>query len=248
MTDENDYSILVTVEAGLADVTRLSVAPGVPGPRSAAVPGEHSLPVLPALRGLLPGGGLARGSVVTVPDVGLLLLALAAGASAAGAWCGLAGVPEAGVLAAAGLGLCPERTLLTPRLGPNWPQVVSSLVDGCEIVIVAPPAPPSPQLLRRMEAALRRAGGALLVAGQWPGAQLRLSVLRREWSGLGDGHGRLRACRAEVAVSGRGAAGQPRSRWLWLPAEDGTLAVADPPAAIGGDVSAPAALRVVRAG
>jgi hypothetical protein len=33
----------------------------------------------------------------------LLLLALAAGASAAGAWCGLAGVEEAGVVAAAAI-------------------------------------------------------------------------------------------------------------------------------------------------
>jgi hypothetical protein len=250
LTEGNDCSILVNVEAGLADIMRLT---GAPGPRTAEIAGERSLPVLPALRELLPGGGLARGSVVTVPDVGLLLLALAAGASAAGAWCGLAGVPEAGVLAAADLGLCPERSLLTPHLGPNWPQVVSSLVDGCEIVIVRPPALAPAQVRRRMEATLRRAGGALLVAGDWPGAQLTLRVLRRDWSGLGDGHGRLRACRAEVAVSGRGAAGLERTRWLWLPAEDGSLAPAEPPATIVAglperETSGDAALRVVRAG
>lgn len=238
MTQGNDCSILVSVEARLADVTRLS------GGRAPVMAGEHTLPVLPGLRDLLPGGGLARGSVLAVPEVGLLLLALAAAASAAGAWCGLAGVQEAGVLAAADLGLCPERTLLTPRLGPNWPQVVSSLADGCEVVIVRPPSAAPAQVRRRMEAALRRAGGVLLVAGEWPGAQLELRVVNREWSGLGDGHGRLRACRAEVAVSGRGAAGRTQSRWLWLPAEDGTLSPADPPAR---DLPAPAPLRVVRA-
>jgi hypothetical protein len=185
--------------------------------------------VLPGLRELLPAGGLARGSVVTVPDFGLLLLALAAAASAAGAWCALAGVEEAGVLAAADLGLCPERTLLCPQLGSRWPQVVSSLADGCEIVIVRPPAALPAQLRRRMEAALRRAGGVLLVAGEWPGAHLELRVTRREWSGLGAGHGRLRACRAQVLVSGRGAAGRTCDGWLWLPAEDGSIGPAQPP-------------------
>lgn len=234
----------MSVEARLTDVTRLSEA------RTAVITGEHTLPVLPALRELLPGGVLARGSVATVPDAGLLLLALAAGASAAGAWCGLAGVPEAGVLAAAGLGLSPERTLLTPRLPAIWPQVVSSLVDGCEIVIVRPPAAPSAELRRRLEATLRRAGAVLLVAGDWPGAHLEFRVLRREWSGLGDGHGRLRACRAEVSVSGRGAAGRAQTRWLWLPAEDGTLTPASPPETFPLDLpSRPAtSLRVVRAG
>jgi hypothetical protein len=237
----------VIVEARLADVTRLSST------RTAVVAGEHTLPVLPGLRDLLPSGGLARGSVVTVPETGLLLLALAAGASAAGAWCALAGVQEAGVLAGVNLGLCAERTLVTPRLGANWPQVVSSLVDGCEIVIVRPPSVLAPQSLRRMEATLRRAGGVLLVAGEWPGAQLELRVLRREWTGLGDGHGRLRACRAEVSVAGRGAAGRERTGWLWLPAEDGSLRPAGPPATHGLELpgSSPAVqpdLRVVRAG
>jgi hypothetical protein len=245
LTLGNGRSILVDVEARLADVTRLS------SPRTAVITGEHSLPVLPGLRELLPGGGLARGSVVTVPEVGLLLLALAAGASADGAWCGLAGVEEAGALAAAALGLSPERTLLTPRLGPHWPQVVASLADGCEIVIVRPPTAAPAQLRRRMEATLRRAGAVLIVAGDWPGAQLQLRVLRREWSGLGDGHGRLRACRAEVGVYGRGAAGRPQASWLWLPAEDGGVRPADPPPTTGRDPRVPeihADLRVVRAG
>src|SRR3984885_15518176 len=86
---------------------RLSVATEVSGSlvsRPADPLGGGMLPVLPARRELLPRGGLARGSVVTVAEFGLLILALAAGASADGVWCGIAGVPEAGVLAAAGPG------------------------------------------------------------------------------------------------------------------------------------------------
>jgi hypothetical protein len=68
----------------------------------------------------------------------------------------------------------------------------------------------------------------LLVAGDWPGAQVRLRVIAQRWTGLGDGHGRLRACRAEVEAEGRGEASMARTRWLWLPAEDGTVALVDP--------------------
>ncbi len=189
------------------------------------------LPVLPVLRELLPRGGLPRGSVVTVAEFGLLALALAAGASAAGAWCGIAGVPEAGVLAAAALGLDAERTLLVPDPGTAWAQVVASLLDGCELVLLRLPEAREPhgaRVRQRLEATLRRARGVLLVVGDWPGAQVRLRVLTPGWTGLGDGHGRLRACCAQVAADGRGEAARTRTRWRWLPAEDGRITAADP--------------------
>src|SRR5690348_7962373 len=184
-----------------------------PGSASAPMPAPGSgLPVLPALRGLLPRGGLARGSVVAVAEFGLLCLALAAAASADGAWCGIAGIPEAGVLAAAALGLDAGRTLLIPDPGPSWPQVVASLLDGCELVLLRPPArtPTSAQVRQRLEATLRRGRGVLLVAGDWPGAQLRLRVASQRWTGLGDGHGRLRACCAQVVADGRGERSEER--------------------------------------
>jgi hypothetical protein len=66
----------------------------------------------------------------------------------------------------------------------------------------------------------------------WPGTGLEprcvLWVGTRRWTGLGDGHGRLRACCAEVTADGRGQAAATRTRWLWLPAEDGTVTVAGP--------------------
>ena len=187
-----------------------------------------ALPVLSALHGLLPRGGLARGSVVAVAEFGLLCPALMAAASANGAWCGIAGIPEAGVLAAAGLGLDTERTLLVPAPGPAWPQVVASLLDGCELVLLRPPGRAPVQVRQRLEATLRRGRGVLLVAGDWPGAQVRLRVVAQRWTGLGNGHGRLQACCAEVAADGRGEAAIARTCWLWLPAEDGGVAVADP--------------------
>ena len=175
-----------------------------------------------------PRGGLARGSVAAAAEFGLLSLALAAGASADGAWCGIAGIPEAGVLAATEFGLDAGRTLLVPDPGPAWPQVVASLLDGCELVLVRPPARASAQVRLRLEATLRRGRGVLLVVGDWPGAQLRLRVITQRWTGLGEGHGRLRACCVQVVADGRGEAAMTRTRWLWLPAEDGRVGVVDP--------------------
>jgi hypothetical protein len=188
--------------------------------------GDGVQPVLPALRDLLPAGGLQRGSVVAAGHWSLLCLALIAGASAAGAWCAVAGLPQAGVAAAAGTGLDPERMLLVPEPGPGWPQVVASLLDGCELVLLRPPARPSAQVRRRIEATVRRFGGVLVVAGDWEGAQVRLLVTDQVWAGIGAGHGRLRARRVRVVADGRGAAARTRAQWLWLPAPDGSVAAA----------------------
>lgn len=184
------------------------------------------LPVLPALRDLLPDGGLRRGCVVTTGDWGLLSLAVAAGAVAAGAWCAVAGVPDAGIAAAADAGLDPARLLLVGDLGQNWPQVVASLLDGCDLVLLRPPDEPSAHTRRRLEATARRHGAVLLVAGEWDGAQVRLRVAASEWAGIGWGHGRLRARRVRVVADGRGGWSWPSDRWLWLPGPDGEVAEA----------------------
>src|SRR5450432_3673548 len=202
------------------------VIPGVGQPwKDVALSGPDVLPVLPALRELLPGG-LQRGSVVAAGDSRLLCLALAAGASVAGAWCAIAGLPDLGVAAAADAGLDPGRLLLVADPGEGWPQVVASLFDGCALVLLRPPARPSAQVRRRLEAVARRHGGVLVVAGDWDGAQCRLTVARQEWTGIEAGHGRLRARLVQVVADGRGAAGRTRARWLWLPGPDGAVAVA----------------------
>jgi hypothetical protein len=151
----------------LAVPVPIKVPEGWPEPSGARDP--RTLAVLPAMRELLPHGGLACGSVVAVAEFGLLCLALAAAASAAGAWCAIIGVPEAGIVAAAGLGLDAGRILLVPDPGPAWPQVTASLLDGCEIVVLRPPGPATAQVRRRLDATLRRRRGVLLVAGDWPG-------------------------------------------------------------------------------
>ncbi len=182
------------------------------------------LPVLPALADLLPYGALQRGSVVAAGGWSLLCLALAAGPVTSGAWCAAAGIPEFGVAAAADAGLDPARLLLIPDLGPNWPQVVTSLLDGCDLVLLRPPERPPAQLRRKLEAVVRRHGAVLIVAGDWEGSQVRLRIAAQEWVGIGCGHGRLRGRRAQVVADGRGGWSRSLARWLWLPGPDGAVA------------------------
>lgn len=219
------------METGIAQVISLSPVRH----RDDVLTGAGLLPVLPALRELLPGGGLQRGSVVTTGDWGLLPLALAAGAVADGAWCAIVGVPAVGVRAAGQAGLDPERVLLVAEPGPGWTQVVASLLDGFDIVLLRPPEQPSAQLRRKLEAAARRYGSVLMIAGDWPGAQSRLLVADAEWTGIGAGHGRLHARRAQVIASGRGAGERARSAWLWLPGPDGAVTAAARPADVASD-------------
>jgi len=180
------------------------------------------LPVLPALRSLVPG--LRRGQVVSVDGVGALSLALAAGRSAEGGWCAVVGMPECGVLAAAGMGVDPGRLLLVDEPGERWPEVVATLLGAVEVVLLRPPVRPSTVETRRLAAHARRYGAVLVVAGTWEDAHLRMRVASSLWTGLGDGYGHLRGRRVQVVVEGKG---RPRAAWLWLPGPDGRVATAD---------------------
>ena len=107
----------------------------------------RALPTHPALVDLLPGGALNAGSSYSVVGSTTLALALLQGASAAGAWCAVVGMPDLGIEAAAGLGVDLERLVLVPHPGDRWLAVVPALIDVVSIVLVRPPAPalrPSP--------------------------------------------------------------------------------------------------------
>lgn len=189
-----------------------------------AVEGRHDaagvLPALPAVRDVLPGGGLRRGSVTTVDDPALML-ALAAGPSTTGGWVAVVGMPDCGVLSAVDMGVDPHRLLLVDRPGPRWPEVVAALLDGIDLVLTRLADQPAPHVARRLTALARRHGSALAVAGPWQGADLHLRVTAARWAGIADGHGHLSGRYAEVTAQGRRGAVRPRTLRLWLPAADG---------------------------
>ncbi|WP_281689098.1 hypothetical protein [Pseudonocardia thermophila] len=210
----------------------------------AADPGADVLPVAQPLARLLPGAGLRRGSTVALPGPAgatSLLFALLAEASAAGSWIGIVGRPDLGVVAAAEAGLALERLALVPRPGPDLVPVAMALLDGMDVVAVAPAGPVVPFADRRarspgrpavvraaerqrLAARARQRGAVLLALGEWPGADLELSCAGGGWRGLDAGRGRLRARTAVVRRGGRGAVGRGGEVRLLLPGPDGRVA------------------------
>jgi hypothetical protein len=173
------------------------------------------IPTHPAIGALLPGGGLLQGSAYSVDGSAALIMALLAAPSAAGAWCGVVGMPEFGIEAAAGFGIDLERLVLVPHPGENWLTVTAAIADVMAVVVTRPPVRTSESSVARLAARLRQHGTTLIVLGPWPQTEAMLSLSHSEWEGIGEGHGYLSARQATVTVTSR--TGRPRSARLWLP-------------------------------
>ncbi|WP_203590200.1 hypothetical protein [Streptomyces sp. SID13031] len=191
---------------------------------------DRELPTLPAISGLLSGAVLRGGSVYSVRGSTSLVMAMMAGPSAEGAWCGVVGMPSFGAEAARSLGVDLDRLVLVPDPERDWLSVVAALVDALTVVVVRPPGEVTPGEASRLSARLRTRGAMLIAVGSWPGSEARLEVQSSTWTGLGAGEGLLTTRQATVAVTGRGAAVRPQQHHLWLPAPDGTIRPAHPTA------------------
>ncbi len=178
------------------------------------------LAVLPGLSSLV---RLRAGGSYEV-DSASLALALLAGPSRAGAWCGVVGMADFGVEAATELGMVLERTILVPEPGESWLEATAALVDVVTLVLIRPPGRVAEATAGKLAARLRKRGAALVSLGPWPRSEATLRVVEPQWQGAGRGEGHLRARRLTVEVR-RGAA-PPRRTHLWMPALDGSLGVA----------------------
>jgi hypothetical protein len=200
------------------------------------------LPVADALRSILPDG-LRRGTTVSVTGSVSLLLALLGAASADGAWCALVGFPRVSAEAAREYGIDLSRLAIVPApdlASGGWTTAVGALLDAVDIVAARPPQARggtgvAPGDIRRLAARARSKDAVLMpyaateTAGSaWPNADVRLRVTGGAWTGIGDGTGRLRARRLEVATGGKGPAARPRRAMLWLPADGGGIDSTDP--------------------
>ncbi len=188
------------------------------------------LPVHPALAEVLPSG-LRRGSTVAVSGSISLLLATLGAASAGGAWCALVGFPRISAEAAAEYGIDLSRLAIIPAPGTSWTTAVGALLDALDVVAARPPRL-APGDVRRLAARARTREAVLMPfldrrSGEWPGADVRLRADAGQWSGIGEGTGRLRSRRVEVHADGRGQAARPRSVTLWLPGDGGGVAPAE---------------------
>ncbi|XVQ08402.1 hypothetical protein ACQP1W_38465 [Spirillospora sp. CA-255316] len=164
-------------------------------------------------------------------SLGLALVAGVSGREARG-WCGIVGLPDFGVVAAAGMGAAPERLLLVDEPGDRWPDVVAALVEAVDLVLIRTPEAPSATAVRRLSALARKHGCVLALTGAfartWPGTRLRLRVDEATWEGLGDGHGVLTGRRAQITAEGRDAPGRGRQALVWLPGPSGEVLPAEP--------------------
>lgn len=149
------------------------------------------LPLLPALSGLLPEGGLRVGASYSLSPSPSLLGALLAAPSQKGAWCAVIGMPTIGVEAMAALGVDLSHLILVPDPGPRWLSIASSLSEVVPLVAVHPRSRVSDGDVSRLNARLRDRGCTLLVTSRWPQSEATITVEDTQWHGLGDGWGLL---------------------------------------------------------
>jgi hypothetical protein len=227
---------LTTSDLSAADLSAVSqLRQIVDRTRPTVLAREQVLPVLPALRALLPGGALQRGTVVSVRGDAAtsLALALLSGASSAGSWVAIVGLPSLGLAAAAELGLALERLIVVRDPSPaSLGSVVAALVGSFDAVLLAPSHRVRAGDARRLAARARERGSVLvqLEGGSRAALEpdLRLVTGQVTWEGLGNGHGRLRARRVQIEASGRRRAARPRRLDLWLADVEGEVSVAEP--------------------
>ena len=168
-------------------------------------PSRLDVPVLPMFEGLL---RLRTGGAYAV-DTASLGMALAAGASQAGEWVGFAGWDDFGVEAAHQQGIVLSRTVLVPAPGEHWLEVTAALIDVLKVVVLRPPAQGcgarvDAKSANIIDARLRARSAILVVQGEWPRCEARISAEQGVWEGIGRGRGRLRARRAVLVAQGAG--------------------------------------------
>lgn len=166
-------------------------------------PGHDVLRAPGALGSLLPGGGLAPGTITTCSR-GSVLVSLLAAATSSGEYAAVVGYRGLGLLAATEMGADLSRLAHIPDPGADPLQVVSVLLDGIRLVVldttgIAIP----PDRARALGARVRNQQSSLLVVGGWTGADLKLESAPTGYGGLGRGCGRVRAIHVAIRTAHR---------------------------------------------
>ncbi|MDF8263154.1 hypothetical protein [Luteipulveratus flavus] len=177
-------------------------------------PAAGALPVHPRLAPAFPSG-LRPGVVYSLVGSVSIALALLAGPSQHGAWCGVVGLPDLGVEAAAAWGVDLDRLVLVPAPEPpQWVSTVAALAEVAGVVVAASPGRLSGGEVQRLTARLRTRRTSLVVIGPWerPAATVRATTVG--WDGLAQGHGALTRQHVRLDITERH---QQRSCCLTIP-------------------------------
>lgn len=150
-----------------------------------------SLPAHPGLAAAFPAG-LRAGVVYSLTGSTSMAMAMLAGPSRNGSWCGVVGLPDLGVEAAVDWQVRLDRLILVPAPPPlRWITAVAALVEIADVVVAAPPSRLSDGDAARLMARLRTRGATLVVTGPWKRAAAVVRATTTGWDGLGQGHGCL---------------------------------------------------------
>ncbi|WP_157509401.1 hypothetical protein [Glaciibacter superstes] len=187
----------------------------------------RTLPTLEALAGILPGGSLRQGAAYSV-DSTSLVMALLAGPSQSGAWCGVVGVPDFGTEAAASFGIDLTRLVLVPSPADQWLTVTAALVDVLTVVVVSPPRGAADADVARLSARMRQRGCTLIVMGAWPQVEASLHIEHSQWNGLAQGYGFLSGREVTITSTGKHRFDRPKTASLWLPDAQQNIRTVEP--------------------
>ena len=190
---------------------------------------------------LLPQRGLYRGEVIAVTGSTYLMLSILARPSRQRCWCVVVGLPGLGLAAAREAGVDLDRLVLIPHPGERWAQIVATLLDAFDVVVVCPSAPVTAATARKLSAVARRQSTVLIVtqpgdvvAGgnegsarrsadhHFQGVRWHLRVVAQQWEGLQDGNGHLQVRRLKIEIAGK-SAGVRRTTTVWLPGSAGRV-------------------------
>ncbi|MFC1474241.1 hypothetical protein [Rhodococcus qingshengii] len=164
------------------------------------------LPVPTPIGDLLPRGGLARGTVVSVDGAASVLIGLLATITAAGGHVAVIGMPGLGLLAFHEQGGDLAKVALVPQ--PKYAAIdcAAILLEGFDVVVLGlAGGAVTPSRGRAVTARARSKGSLLIVTeGQWDGPDLRISSRVSGYSGLSAGRGRVTGVQLDVAAAGKG--------------------------------------------
>jgi len=191
-----------------------------------ARPSLPPLPIRSELASILPDG-LRRGRTIAVTSSVSLLLALLSEASKAGAWIALVGMPTISADAATEAGIDLQRLAIIgsatagESASRSWTTAVGALLDAVDIVVARPGINQSTDgEARRLTARARSKDACLMLFGQlsthWPAVEVTLSAQHGQWTGIGEGYGRLTARKLIVSATGKGRSARMRTGELWL--------------------------------
>jgi hypothetical protein len=151
------------------------------------------IPVHPTLTALFPNG-LHRGAITVAHGSTHTALALLVQHTQAGGWAGIVGAPELNYSAAHDLGVDLSKLLVVPHPADHTPQIIATLIDGTDLILLGPHIILTPADQRTLAARAKERGTHIITGRPWPGARTYVDTTHAQWAGAKNGLGRLTSC------------------------------------------------------